>query len=55
MKEVLDFIVVLLIVIAACGVIYGLYYVGKSVSYNLFYEGMVIEEIQDSVKKECLK
>lgn len=34
--------------------IWGCYWVVKSVSYNLFYEDMVIQTIQEQVKKEAL-
>ena len=35
--------------------IYGCYWVVKSVSYNLFYEGMVEESIKEMVKPDALR
>jgi len=40
--------------IAICAVVYGMYWIAKTVSYQIFYEDMVIEEIQEQVKSECL-
>ena len=37
-----------------CGLIYGMYWVFKSVSYGLFYEDMVIETIHETVQSKCL-
>ncbi len=37
------------------GIIYGGYYIAKTVSYTIFYEGMVIESIKETVKPSCIK
>jgi len=39
-------------IILSC--IYGLYWVGKTVSFGVFYKSMVIETIHDQVKPEYL-
>ena len=51
-KEVIMYIVGLIVV---CAFVYGLYYVGKTVSYSIFYEDMVEQTIQEQVQKKCLK
>lgn len=38
-----------------CGLIYGGYWIAKTVSYNIFYEDMVIETIKDHVDHKYLK
>jgi len=38
-----------------CLFMYGCIYIGKNLSYNFFYEDLVIETIQEQTKKECLK
>jgi hypothetical protein len=35
-------------------VIYGSYWVAKTVSYSVFYEDMVKQTIQQKVKQNCL-
>ncbi len=40
--------------IAVVLMIYSSYWVAKTVSYNLFYDDMVIETITEIVKSECL-
>jgi hypothetical protein len=37
-----------------CGLIYGTYWVFKTVSYTVFYEDMVIETIHKTVKPQYL-
>ena len=51
MKDVLG---VIALVIFMGGVIYGTYWVAKTVSYSIFYEGMVNETITEKVKPSCL-
>jgi hypothetical protein len=36
-------------------IVYGVYYLGKNISYSLFYEDMVTQTITENVKMECLK
>lgn len=38
-----------------CAVTYGMYWVFKTVSYEIFYEDMVIETIKEQVKPEYIK
>jgi len=52
MKEIIGGIAGLAVLI---GVIYGCYYVGKNVSYSLFYEDMVIDTIKETVVTSALK
>lgn len=52
MKEVLG--VVLGLVVAGT-LMYGLYWVGKSLSYTIFYQDMVREEIREMVKEGSLR
>ena len=42
-------------VILFCVVIYGMYWVFKTVSYSIFYESMVEQTIIEMVKPEYLK
>lgn len=35
--------------------VFGIWYCGKSISYNLSYKSMVEQTIKDMVKQECLK
>lgn len=35
--------------------IYGMYWVFKTVSYEIFYESMVEKTVQEIVKTDCLK
>ena len=42
-------------IIIFCVVLYGIYWIAKTVSYQVFYEGMVIETVKDMVKPEYLK
>lgn len=41
--------------ILGCCLIYGIYWLAKTVSYNLFYEDMVRQTITEMVKKDSLK
>ncbi len=52
MKGAFSFIIGLAITV---GIIWGCYWVAKTVSYNLFYENMVQETVRDMVKPEYLK
>lgn len=40
--------------ILTCGVIYGMYWVAKTVSYAIFYENMVEDTVREMVKPEYL-
>lgn len=51
MKDLL--LALLGLVFAGC-LTYGGYWVAKNVSYAVFYEGMVIETINETVKDSCL-
>lgn len=42
-------------IILVCAMIYGCYWIAKSVSYFFFYEGFVQETIREMVKPEYLK
>lgn len=52
MKDIIIFIIGFLFVVA---VIYSMYWVFKTVSYEIFYESMVQKTVQEIVKTECLK
>lgn len=52
MKEFAGIIAGLVIV---CGIIYGGYWLAKTVSYSLFYEDMVQKTITEMVKADALK
>lgn len=43
------------ITLTALAVIYGMYWIFKTVSYELFYESMVKDTIREMVKPEYLK
>ncbi len=43
------------VIFLVIGFIYGCYYIGKTVSYSFFYEGMVQDSIRELVKGGCLK
>ena len=51
MKDILKSFVGLAIMLA---ILYGVYWVGKNVSYAVFYEDMVLETIKQTVKPEYL-
>jgi len=56
MKKTIETIIVYAIVSGALiGMIYGGYWAAKTTSYTLFYEDMVIDTIQETVKPEALK
>ncbi len=44
-----------LIMVVGLSVIYGLYWIGKTVSYKVFYEDMVQETIKEEILPKCLK
>ncbi len=50
-----DLILVVIGAVVVCSVIYGMYWIGKTVSYSFFYETMVKESITEMVKPSCLK
>lgn len=52
MKELLGG---LALVALAAAIIYGTYWVGKTVSYSIFYEDMVQGTIKELVKTKCIK
>lgn len=54
MKLLLNGIMGLVGLLAFVGVVYGMYYVGKAVSYNIFYESMVVDSINEHVKEKCI-
>jgi hypothetical protein len=41
-------------IVLFCAVFYGCYWVAKTLSYAVFYEDMVVETVQETVKPECL-
>lgn len=51
MKNIFWFVVGLCMFV---GVVYGLYWVVKTISYSLFYEDMVIETIKEQVNYKYL-
>lgn len=46
---------IIFIILISLGLIYGLYWVGKTLSYNFFYKDMVKSTITQMVKQEALK
>ena len=36
-------------------IVYGVYWIGKTVSYSVFYEDMVEQTVKDMVKKSCIE
>jgi hypothetical protein len=40
--------------VLTCGVIYGFYWIAKTVSYTIFYEDMVQDTVKEMVKPEYL-
>ncbi len=42
-------------ILLAISVVYGCYWIAKSVSYAVFYEGMVEQTIREMVKPEYLR
>ena len=45
----------LLSFILACGLIYGMYWAFKTLSYVFFYESMVQQTVEEMVRPEYLK
>ena len=45
----------ILAIILSCALIYGVYWVFKTVSYSIFYEAMVEQTIIEMIKPEYLK
>lgn len=41
-------------IILAISVVYGCYWIGKTVSYTIFYESMVEQTVREMVKPEFL-
>jgi len=52
MKDAISVVIGLTLFI---GLVYGMYWVGKAVSYSLFYEDMVTQTVIENVKANCLK
>lgn len=52
MKQSLGILAVVVIIVFF---IYGVYWVGKTVSYKIFYEDMVKKTVREMVKPENLK
>jgi uncharacterized protein (DUF697 family) len=55
MKGFLGVAVVVVGLSLSAGIVYGCYWVAKTVSYSFFYEDMVIRTIHQQVKPEHLK
>ena len=51
-KKILSLLIILTI---CCSILYGIYWVTKTVSYSVFYEDMVVRTIVKNVKPEALK
>jgi len=51
LKTTLTIIYVLIIL----SIMYGVWWAGKSFSYNMMYKGMVEDTVKEMVKKESLK
>jgi hypothetical protein len=50
-----DVIVGIAGVVLVCAVVYGCYWVGKTVSYSIFYADMVEKTIVEMVKADALR
>jgi hypothetical protein len=48
------FIFIIVFLATFVGIIYGAWYLKRTVNYKLFYQDNVIEEIHKQVKRECL-
>ena len=44
-----------IIIVIVCAITYGMYWIFKTVSYEIFYESMVKETVREMVKPEYLK
>jgi len=55
MKKLSEIGIVIGIIVIILAFAYGCYWVGKSLSYSIFYEDMVVQTIRETVKPECLK
>jgi len=53
-KNLFYLFLIILGLAAACGVIYGCYWIAKTVSYSIFYEDMIIETVKELVKQSAL-
>lgn len=53
--NVLQFFLVIGAIALVCSLIYGSYWVAKTVSYSIFYEDMVQQTISEMVKAGVLK
>lgn len=54
MKTVKSALLIIPIVGIVIFLIYGFYWAGKNISYNFFYESLVKETINETVKQSCL-
>lgn len=52
MKEIVGAVMVAILVLI---LIYGMYCIGKTISYNIFYEDMVQQTVRELVKPESLQ
>lgn len=48
-------LVMVLYLIFSVAIIYGCWWIGKTISYKIFYEAMVQKEIHEMVKDSCLQ
>jgi len=55
MKDIKTIALIIAGVVAFCLIMYGCYWVVKSVSYTLFYEDMVQETVREMVRANALK
>lgn len=45
----------LAVLVLACFIVYGAFWIKKSVSYSVYYKDMVEKTVREMVKPECLK
>jgi len=55
MKEIKALLMAIIGLIISLAVLYGMYWVIKTVSYQIFYEDMVVDSIKETVIQECIK
>jgi len=49
------FLLYIVALVCVAAMVYGSYWVAKTVSYTIFYEDMVKDTVRQMVKDECLK
>lgn len=54
MSDKSDMLSTIVGIVLFCAVLYGFYWVFKTVSYEIFYESMVEETVRELVKEEAL-